>query len=96
MSDYERLIVKFGTTQEGCPETQEYVIEECAELIQAIQHHRRGRCDIHKVASEMADVICLIEALMYHWNISWDEINQYHKDLIRRYLDKPNDGRHVE
>lgn len=35
------------------------VIEECAELIQAITHYLRGRCNMDKVLSEVADVTIL-------------------------------------
>ena len=34
-------------------------IEECAELIQAIQHRRRGRVSDDAVASEVADVLIM-------------------------------------
>jgi len=35
--------------------------EECAELIQAISHHRRGRCDQVKIIREMADVKIMLD-----------------------------------
>lgn len=39
------------------------LVEECAELIQAIMHLRRGRCDAEKVSEEMADVFLMINQL---------------------------------
>jgi NTP pyrophosphatase (non-canonical NTP hydrolase) len=32
------------------------LVEECAELIVAIRHYRRGRTNVNKVIEEMADV----------------------------------------
>ena len=39
------------------------VIEECAELIDAIQKYRRGRVDFAKVVEEGVDVELMIEQL---------------------------------
>lgn len=91
---YEQLIHKFGNPVPGKPVTSEYVIEECAELIQAIQHARRGRKDANPV-KEMAHVYTLLDALCIYWDISDDEIQKYQEELITRYLNQPNDGRHI-
>lgn len=37
----------------------EMVIEECSELITAIQHFKRGRVEPGKVAEEVADVLIM-------------------------------------
>ena len=92
---YKKLVEKFGTPEH--PEhlyPGDFVIEECAELIQAIQHARRARKGANPV-KEMAHVITLIDALMYYWDISKEEIQTYQQELIDRYFDQPNDGRHV-
>ncbi len=41
----------------------EMVIEECAELITALQHLKRGRASIAEVAEECADVTIMMEQL---------------------------------
>jgi len=48
----------FAKCTETWGETLQFdmMIEEAAELIQAIQHLRRGRCDLDSVAEEIADV----------------------------------------
>lgn len=95
--EYSRLVRKFGTPEPGAPDTAEYVIEECSELIQAIQHMKRKRKDAYQhVVNEMADVYTLMDALSYHLGITENEIKFYKKRLIDRYLNQPNDGRHVE
>lgn len=97
MERYNELIRKFGTPEYGAPDTCEYVIEECSELIQAIQHMKRGRDNAREhVINEMADVYTLMDALCYNLHVSHDEINFYKKRLIDRYIDQPNDGRHIE
>ena len=41
----------------------ELLIEECAELIVAIQHWKRDRCGVEKVIEEMADVIIMLDQI---------------------------------
>lgn len=95
-ADYSRLVIKFGTPEKGAPHTSEYVVEECSELIQAIQHMKRGRTNAREhVINEMADVYTLMDALRYNMDVSMDDIATYQQKLIDRYLDQPNDGRHV-
>lgn len=97
MERYDELIRKFGTPVEGAPKPYEYVIEECAELIQAIQHMKRGRKNAYNhVVNEMADVYTLLDALGFYLGVTEGEINFYKKRLIERYIDQPNDGRHIE
>ncbi len=94
---YNALVRKFGSPEPGAPDTAEYVIEECSELIQAIQHMKRKREDAFQhVVTEMAHVYTLMDALCYNLKISSSEIDCYKQKLIDRYLDQPNDGRHVE
>lgn len=40
-------------------------VEECAELIAALKHFRRGRIDEVAVAEELADVILMVGQLVY-------------------------------
>lgn len=49
----------------GTESQLDMVIEECSELIIAIQHYRRKRCDWDKVAEELADVdLCVAQMVM--------------------------------
>ena len=92
--NYKKLIIRFSKPVTGKPYPGVYVIEECAELIQAIIHAERGRADANPV-KEMAHVITMIDALLLYWDIDRSEIKAYQQDLIDRYLNVPNDGRHV-
>lgn len=93
---YKRLIEQFGVEGSTGIKPYDYLIEECGELIQAIQHYRRGRCDTYKVANEMADVITLIDCTKHYLMLVDDDIKFYQQRLIDRYLDTPNDGHHTD
>ena len=45
------------------------VIEECSELIEAVQHYRRGLATENKVIKEMADVQVMLYQLKYTLHI---------------------------
>lgn len=93
---YGELVRKFGTPEEGALQTYEYVIEECSELIHAIQCYKRGRENaFQNLVNEMADVYTLLDALCYYLGISEEKIQYYQTRLIMRYLNRPNDGSHV-
>lgn len=53
---YDQLII-----DEGIEASLEYAIEECAELITAIQHCKRGRP--HNLAEEIGDVQIMLARL---------------------------------
>ncbi len=40
-------------------------VEECAELIATLKHHRRGRVDDTAVADELADVYLMLGQLIF-------------------------------
>ncbi len=40
-------------------------VEECAELITALKHYRRGKIDRHAVISELADVTLMLGQLTW-------------------------------
>lgn len=52
----ERDICKKAITQFGVPSQINMCIEECSELIVALQHFRRGKCEEKDVITEIADV----------------------------------------
>lgn len=93
---YNALVRHLGTPLPNTPKPYEYVVEECAELIQAIQHLKRKRKDAYNhVVNEMADVYTLMDTLCYYLGITESEIRYYQSRLIERYLNQPNDGRHI-
>ena len=49
-------------------------VEECAELIAALKHFRRGKIDRQAVISELADVTLMIGQLT--WMFGSDQINR--------------------
>lgn len=92
---YQRLVEQFGTpVNPALLYPGDYVIEECAELIQALQHARRGRKGANPI-KEMAHVYTLMDALRYYWDVPDEEIQKWQQELIDRYLNQPNDGRHI-
>ena len=93
-TDYKMLIEHFANPLPSAPQTYDYVIEECAELIQEIQHVKRNRKDVNAI-KEMAHVYTLMDALKIYWQIPDTEIRKYQQELIDRYLYQPNDGRHI-
>lgn len=53
-----RAIGKYGIDAQ-----QIQCVEECNELSTAILHHRRGKCDIDAVVTEIADVSIMVEQM---------------------------------
>lgn len=53
-------------------------VEECSELIEAILHERRNKCDYTDVITELADVEIMIHqmALIYGEQALYDEIEK--------------------
>lgn len=55
LEEYKKMLVDAIET-DGIDFCVDCLIEECAELIVAIRHYRRGRASVDKVIEEMADV----------------------------------------
>lgn len=55
MSVLDRAMKQYGVDAQ-----LDMLVEECAELIEAIQHMKRNRCGWNEVAEEMADVRVMI------------------------------------
>lgn len=62
---------------------QEMVIEEMAELIQRIQHLKRGRCETQDLCEEIADVEITLEQLKVMYNIELICYNYKQSRLMR-------------
>lgn len=64
-------------------------IEEAAEAIQAISHHRRGRCDLDAVCGELADVwIMLSQMRIVYGKARFDKIFAEKLVSLKTKLDK--------
>lgn len=57
---YEATLRKWGAEAQF-----DQAVEECAELIAALKHLRRGRVDETAVAEELADVYLMVGQLTY-------------------------------
>ena len=58
-SDEYKSMLKEAIEVDGLQFALDALQEECSELISAISHLRRGRCDTTKVIEELADVIMM-------------------------------------
>lgn len=57
---YQAAVQKWGREAQF-----EQVIEECAELIAAIKHFRRGKTNEQAVVDELADVLLMVGQMVY-------------------------------
>ena len=73
-------IMMFGEHHQEC-----LAVEECAELIQAINHKHRGRK--HNIAEEIADVEIMLEQLKIINNCH-DEVIKIHKHKLERLFNR--------
>ena len=73
-----RAIKKYG----GEPQMR-MAMEECAELIVALSHHLRARCQIADVISEIADVEIMIEQLKLIFD-AFDEVGRERTRKVER------------
>jgi len=57
---YRATLAKWGAEAQ-----YDQAIEECAELITALKHLKRGKADEEKVVAELADVYLMVGQLSY-------------------------------
>ena len=76
MNDVE--IIEAAIRVYGAREQEDMAVEECAELIQAINHKHRGRS--HNIAEEIADVEICLEQLKI--------INECTDDVVKIKMEK--------
>lgn len=92
MDKIDRLTTKFSG-QDLC---ETCLVEELAELIQAVQHVIRKRDGVEAVAEEIAHVTIMIEAYRKKHGIEPGTIMYFEEDMCRRYLNNDVwDGSHV-
>ena len=83
MTEPQILNAAIKTFGEQAQENQ--TIEECAELIQAINHKHRGR--EHNIPEEIADVEIMLEQLKIINNCA-DEVAAIHKEKVERLFNR--------
>lgn len=84
-NEYENKVLTtairtFGETHQEC-----LAAEECAELIQAINHKHRGRKN--NMAEEIADVEIMLEQLKIINNCR-DEVDEIHNQKVNRLFNR--------
>lgn len=73
ISNQNYMIVNYGQTEQS-----RLAMEECAELIQAINKvHRKKKGAINHLTEEIADVLIMIEQLKIMYNITDDDIQHW-------------------
>lgn len=81
----EPQILKAAIKTFGERNQEEMAVEECAELIQAINHKHRGR--EHNIAEEIADVEIMLEQLKIINNCS-EAVAAIHKNKVERLFNR--------
>ena len=66
---YRQTLEKWGTEAQ-----YDQTIEECAELIAALKHHKRGRIEEDEIIAELADVTLMIGQLS--WMLGEDRVEK--------------------
>lgn len=81
---YEDLILRDAILQYGDEKQMDMVVEECAELINAVMKFRRGRCEVKDITTEMADVIIMIEQLVRILSVNEGELETEIDNKLQR------------
>jgi NTP pyrophosphatase (non-canonical NTP hydrolase) len=92
--EYNNQIYLKALSTYGSEAQLNMVIEECAELIQAINKMRRGRLGIKFVIEEMVDVQIMLEQFMLFYPAEiWEELkDQKILRLAKKLKDEVEDG----
>jgi NTP pyrophosphatase (non-canonical NTP hydrolase) len=68
-----------------------YFYEEVGELLQAINHYKRGRCSLFKVINELVDVQIVLDILKVAYNLSYEnntDITFVKIEKIKKYVEQ--------
>lgn len=74
---YQATIDKWGTEAQ-----YDQAVEECAELIIALKHFRRGRIDQQAVIAELADVSLMLGQLS--WMFGAEQVEEARKNKLAK------------
>lgn len=80
---YGAAILEWGTERQ-----KGMIIEECAELIDAVCKYERGRADQKDILSELADVQIMIEQALIIYGISYTEFCEEYNRKLKRLCDR--------
>lgn len=67
------------------------VVEECAELMNAISKYKRGREDKLSIIEELADVSIMVDQMSFYFDKT--EFERIREDKLQRLLDRLQDIR---
>lgn len=82
MTDQQKKrLYDIALSQFGIRNQTDMLIEEMAELTQALLHDRRGRPS--NIAEEIADVQIMLEQIVFFFRMEYDVGEQKHKKLCR-------------
>ena len=80
---YNRVLITFGI------ENQTFMlVEECAELLNAVAKLKRGRATKEDIITELADVSIMVEQLAFFYG--WDEFKEEKERKLTRLEDRIN------
>jgi len=86
MNIYEKAVKVWGIDAQ-----KDMVVEECAELINAIIKYRRGRVGIEQVVEECVDVEIMLNQMKEYYNTALWESTKSRKLLkLERLLERHN------
>ena len=80
MTDKERIIYNNALNAYGIHAQQMMVVEECAELVNAIAKSRRNRVGIDAIITELADVAIMVEQMAFFYGEE-----PFNKEKERKY-----------
>ena len=84
---YNRVLITFGI------ENQTFMlVEECAELLNAVAKLKRGRASKEDIITELSDVSIMVEQLAFFYG--WDEFKEERELKLTRLKDRIN--HHIE
>ncbi|MBE0598762.1 MAG: antitoxin [Desulfuromonadales bacterium] len=81
MKDYAE-IYKASLEKWGAEAQYDQAIKECAELIAALKHFKRGRIGTEAVVAELADVWLMVHQLAYM--LGEDKLSQAVEEKLRK------------
>ena len=84
----ENEIYKKAILQLGVANQTQMLMEECAELIVAIQHNRRGKVPLRVVAGECADVEIMLGQMRVLMGDTIDKMKRIKLDRLERTLEE--------
>lgn len=59
------------------------IVEECAEMIVAVNHFKRGRIGLTELTSELADITIMSEQITYAYELEYKVEKEIERKLAR-------------